>query len=715
MAVPFAIIPSHPFPLGASLIEGGVNFAVFSSAADAIDLCLFDPEDLSREIARVRLTRKGGTVWHVALSGIGVGQPYGFRVYEPYDLSRGLRFAPQKLLLDPYAKSVVGTPDWNPEMAVSFPDDPPEGDQLDNGATALKSVVIDPAFNWEGVRPPRVPWRNTVIYETHVKGFTALRPSVPEKLRGTYAGLAHETVTAYFKDLGVTAVQLLPVHQHLDDGFLLHKGLTNYWGYNTIGFFAPHNAYAHATDPQGQINEFKGMVKAFHREGIEVILDVVYNHTGEGNELWPTLLFRGFDNAAYYKLAANKQHYENYTGTGNSVNVSHNRVLQLVIDSLRYWVEEMHIDGFRFDLATTVGRGKSDFDPQGDFFNAVRRDPILARVKLIAEPWDIGWGGFQLGKFPAGWAELNGYYRDGVRQFWRGDANVGPDMASRFTGSQNLFWQRGPWASINFVTSHDGFTLRDLVSYNGKHNFANGEENRDGDDNNHSYNYGVEGETDDEEINATRRRQQRNILATLFFSTGVPLITGGDEFGRTQGGNNNAYCQDNEISWLGWDHSDEAKNLHAFVRTVVRLRARHSTLRRCDFFRGKFLPGRRFRDIVWYDAGGRVMTNEKWSQPDLRQIGVQISGAGQELGEPADGTFFFAMNAADETVDFFLPGLRRVIWRLLIDTAEETGLPAHEEHFQGGDWIRLPGRALSLLQLEIGTDEDAQKATARRS
>jgi isoamylase len=674
--------PGRPFPLGATWDGQGVNFALFSENAERVELSLFGGDD--RE-TRLDVLNHTAHIWHCYVAGIAPGQRYGYRVHGPYEPSRGHRFNPHKLLLDPYAKAIEGPVLWERANTLPYvpslePDADLEPDDEDDADAIPKCVVIDPAFEWEDDRPPHTDWNDTVIYEVHVKGFTERHPDVREDLRGTYAGLASEPAIAYLNSLGVTAVELLPIHHIADEGFLHDRGLTNYWGYSSIGYLAPHALYA-ATGRDGeQVREFKGMVKALHRHGIEVILDVVYNHTAEGNHLGPMLSFRGVDNASYYRLVPDdRRFYMDFTGTGNSLNPVHPSVLRLIMDSLRYFVLECHVDGFRFDLASALAREFYDVDRLSAFFDTIHQDPVISQVKLIAEPWDVGPGGYQVGNFPVLWAEWNGKYRDAVRDFWRGQGSIG-DFAQRFTGSADLYQSNGrdPFASINFVTAHDGFTLRDLVSYNDKHNEANGEGDRDGTDDNRSWNHGVEGETDDEAVLALRARQQRNFLTTLFLSQGSPMLLGGDEVGRTQGGNNNAWCQDNEISWYDWPSADG--ELLEFARRVIRLRREHPVFRRASFLTGSSPRGSGLPDVWWFRPDGRRMTQRDWQNPATRTLGVFLNG--EEIrgrtarGEPiGDDSFLLLLNTHVEAVEFTLPTRRfGVRWELELATGE--GAPA---------------------------------------
>jgi len=671
--------PGTPFPLGPTWDGQGTNFSVFSENAERVELCLFDEDD--RE-TRIEVRERTAFNWHCYIPGIGPGQRYGYRVHGPYEPEHGHRFNAHKLLIDPYAKAIEGPVLWDrgntlpyaPSAAADadlFPDDD------DDHAAIPKCVVIDPHFDWEDDRPPATPWHDTVIYEAHVKGFTKRRPDVREELRGTYAGLASEPALAYLRELGVTAVELLPIHHIADEGFLHDHGLTNYWGYSSIGYLCPHALYA-ATGTRGnQLLEFKGMVKALHRTGIEVILDVVYNHTAEGNHLGPMLSFRGVDNSSYYRLMPdNPRFYQDFTGTGNSLNPVHPSVLRLIMDSLRYFVTECHVDGFRFDLASALAREFYEVDRLSTFFDAIHQDPVISQVKLIAEPWDVGPGGYQVGNFPVLWAEWNGIYRDVMRDFWRARASVA-QFASRFTGSSDLYESDGrePFASINFVTAHDGFTLRDLVSYNQKHNDANNEGNKDGTDDNRSWNHGAEGPTTDPAIAALRARQQRNLLATLLLSQGVPMLLGGDEFGRTQRGNNNGWCQDNELSWFDWEQADE--DLVEFVRRLIRMRRDHPVFRRATFLTGRETRGSGLPDVWWFRPDGRRMTQRDWRREDAFALGAFLNGDeiasrtphGEEI---VDDSFLLLFNAHSEPVTFTLPTRRfGPYWSVELATADD--------------------------------------------
>jgi glycogen operon protein len=694
--------PGHPFPLGPEWDGNGTNFAVFTENAERVELCLFDAED--RE-TRITLTEREAFNWHCYIPGIAPGQRYGYRVYGDYDPATGHRFNPHKLLIDPYAKAIEGPVDWDAANTLpyvpSMDDDADlHIDDEDDAAAIPKCVVIDPSFNWENDRLPNHPWNEMVIYEVHPKGYTKLRPDVRQDLRGTYAGLASEPALEYFQQLGVTAVELLPVHHIIDESFLHDRGLTNYWGYSSIGFLAPHALYA-ATGTHGeQVREFKGMVKALHGAGIEVILDVVYNHTAEGNHLGPLLSFKGVDNASYYRLMPDEpRFYMDFTGTGNSLNPVHPSVLRLIMDSLRYFVIDCHVDGFRFDLASALAREFYEVDRLSAFFDTIHQDPVLSQVKLIAEPWDVGPGGYQVGNFPVLWAEWNGLYRDTMRDFWRAQANVG-QFASRFTGSSDLYQSdgRAPFASINFITAHDGFTLRDLVSYNDKHNEANGENNKDGTDDNRSWNHGVEGPTDDPEINALRARQQRNFLTTLLLSQGVPMLLGGDEFGRSQRGNNNAWCQDNEISWFNWDEADA--ELREFTQRLIALRQAHPVFRRSKFLTGHDVKDSGLPDVWWFRPDGRRMTQKDWQREDAHTLGVFLNG--EEIPEHTpdgrdvvDDSFLLLFNAYGESITFTLP-TRRFGARWQVEIATGEGGPAGIVPARAQ--VPLEGRSLALLR-----------------
>ena len=712
----FAVWPGVPYPQGATWDGEGVNFALFSEHGEKVELCLFDARG-RHEIQRIELKEQTDRVWHCYLPGARPGLLYGYRVHGPYQPEHGHRFNANKLLLDPYAKAAEGKLRWcdahygykigAPRVDLSF-------DWRDNAAAMPKCRVIDPAFDWEGDRRPATPWTDTLIYELHVKGFTALHPAIPEGLRGTYAGLASAPAIDHLQRLGVTAVELMPVHCFVDDRVLVAQGLRNYWGYNSIGFFAPDRRYAASGDA---VNEFKSMVKTLHRAGIEVILDVVYNHTAEGNHLGPTLSFRGIDNAAYYRLTrGDPRYYMDYTGCGNTLNMMHPRVLQLIMDSLRYWVQEMHVDGFRFDLAAALARELHEVDRLGAFFDIIHQDPVLSQVKLIAEPWDLGEGGYQVGNFPVGWTEWNAKYRDAVRAYWKGDGGLIGDLAYRLTGSSDLYAHNGrrPNASINFVTAHDGFTLRDLVSYEQKHNQANGEGNRDGENHNQSWNCGVEGDTDDPAILALRARQKRNLLATLLLSQGVPMLVAGDEMGRTQRGNNNAYCQDNRTSWVNWSLRSEDRQLLEFVREVAALRRGHPAFRRRSFFPAHGLRDG-LRNILWFDPDGLEMGDEEWRMGFARCLGMYLSG--ENMGETdrqgrpvVDDDFLLLINAHHEEIPFLLPSFHsHVRWEVALDTALADVRKARRQ--AGGSLYPLQGRSLVLLRQPTGPGEKAESKT----
>ncbi len=706
--------PGISYPLGATYDGTGTNFALFSEVAERVELCLFNSDaDGGPGVTetRVPLPEVDGSVWHGYLPRVGPGQHYGYRVHGPHDPERGLRCNPAKLLVDPYAKALTGSVAWDQAVFGYRLDAPGRRNDADSAAHAPKSVVINPFFDWDNDRPPRTPYNETVIYEAHVRGLTITHKDIPEDMRGTYAGLAHRAMIEHLTRLGVTAVELMPVHQSISEHQLEERGLSNYWGYNTIAFVAPHQAYAAARAPGDAVGEFKAMVRSLHAAGIEVILDVVYNHTAEGNHLGPTLSMRGIDNPAYYRLVEDDpQYYMDYTGTGNSLNVRHPHTLQLIMDSLRYWVNEMHVDGFRFDLASTLAREFYDVDRLSVFFDLVQQDPVISQVKLIAEPWDVGPGGYQVGNFPPLWTEWNGRYRDTVRDFWRGEPGTLGEFASRLTGSSDLYQADGrrPSASINFVTAHDGFTLADLVSYNVKHNEANGEGGRDGTDDNRSWNCGVEGPTDDQAVLALRARQRRNLLTTMFVSQGTPMLSHGDELGRTQGGNNNAYCQDNEISWVNWSDVDE--DLLAFTAALARLRREHPVFRRRRFFAGwPIRSGDEMRDIAWFTPAGVEMSERDWAAGFGRCITVFLYGEGIPDRDPVgerviDSSFLLCFNAHDEDLEVRLPGNGYgAAWTVLVDTA--TGaVAAHAAEVMDPRTVEGDGSivvaARSLLVLE---------------
>jgi len=702
------VYPGVPYPLGASWDGEGVNFAVYAENANGVELCLFEGKNATRESERIRLTERSHHIWHCYLPDAKPGQLYGYRMYGPYEPQVGHRFNPNKLLLDPYAKAISGIIHWHDSLfgyQLGHPDGDLSFSETDSAPYIPKSVVIDPNFDWQGDKPLKIPYHQTIIYETHVKGFTNLHPEIPEEIRGTYAAIAHPVTINYLKDLGITAIELMPVHQFVNDRILMDRGLSNYWGYNTIGFFAPDVRYSASGTMGEQVFEFKNMVKELHKAGIEVILDVVYNHTGEGNHMGPTLSLRGIDNAEYYRLTADKRYYMDYTGTGNTLNVMVPNVLRLIMDSLRYWILEMHIDGFRFDLASTLARELHEVDRLGSFFDIIHQDPVISQVKLIAEPWDIGEGGYQVGKFPPGWAEWNGKYRDCIRDYWRGANSMLAEFALRLTGSPDLYFNeyRHPFASINFVTAHDGFTLNDLVSYNQKHNLANGENNQDGEDHNRSWNCGTEGFTNNADIIKLRNRQKRNILATLFLSQGVPMIVAGDEISRTQNGNNNAYCQDNEISWLDWTKKDN--ELLDFTRKLIHFYKAHAAFSRRRWFKGRPIKGIGVEDIAWFLPNGTEMTEENWTNDFAKSLAVYLNGRGLRTtgskGEMIlDDNFYLIFNAYNGPLSYKLPIARYGSkWVKVLDTAEnfmsEEGIPYNESE---ADSIKVEGHAVVVLK-----------------
>jgi isoamylase len=734
--------PGVSHPLGATYDGVGTNFAVFSESAERVELCLFDDGDGDPQSNgvddgaenRIELREVDGFVWHGYLPGVGPGQRYGYRVHGPYDPAVGQRCDPAKLLLDPYAKAVEGSVSWDPSVFSYEFTDPAQRNQDDSAPYVPRSVVVNPFFDWASDRPPRVAYHDSVIYEAHVKGLSRLHPAVPEEERGTYRGLSHPAIIEHLQSLGVTAVELMPVHQFINDGTLVERGLNNYWGYNTIGFFAPHNAYSASGQRGEQVQEFKAMVRALHEAGIEVILDVVYNHTAEGNHLGPTLSMRGIDNTAYYRLVDNdRQYYMDTTGTGNSLLMRNPQVLQLIMDSLRYWVIEMHVDGFRFDLASALARQFYDVDRLSSFFDVVQQDPVVSQVKLIAEPWDVGDGGYQVGNFPPLWSEWNGKYRDTVRDFWRGQPATLPEFASRLTGSSDLYQSdgRSPVASINFVTAHDGFPLADLVSYDHKHNEANGEDNRDGSDDNRSWNCGTEGPTDDPRMRLLRARQQRNFLVTLLLSQGVPMLVAGDEMGRTQHGNNNGYCQDNKISWVAWpdqppiagrqrdaelfesqapDQEDQDlyetdRSLLDFTRALIRLRANHPVFRRRRFFQGEPISGPHGQvgDIAWFTPGGDEMTDDDWSAGFAKSLTVFLNGEGisepDQRGQPVrDDSFLMLFNASENDQKFAVPPQRYgEQWSRVFDTSMTLG-SVTDTAARPGDTIEVRSRSVQVLR-----------------
>jgi glycogen operon protein len=697
------IAEGHPFPLGATWDGLGVNFALFSAHATKVELCLFDDQGKT-EIERIELPEYTDEIWHGYLPDAHPGQVYGYRVYGPYEPDAGHRFNPNKLLIDPYAKQLVGKLQWSEALfgyTIGHPDADLSFDERDSAAFVPKSKVMDPAFTWGEQAPIRVPWDSTILYETHLRGISMLHPAVPENLRGTCAGLMNPELLKHIRALGVSSIELLPVHAFVNDQHLLEKGMNNYWGYNSIGFFAPHPAYL----ASGKVSEFKEMVAHLHDAGLELILDVVYNHTAEGNERGPTLCMRGIDNASYYRLMPDdRRFYINDSGTGNTLDLSHPCVLQMVTDSLRYWATEMRVDGFRFDLATILGRYADGFDERHSFLVACRQDPVLSKVKLIAEPWDCGPGGYQVGGFPPGWAEWNDKFRDNARAFWKGDGGQLAELASRLTASGDLFNQRGrrPFASVNFITAHDGFTLRDVVSYDHKHNQANDEDNRDGTDNNISWNHGCEGPSDDQEIRELRLRQMRNLLATLLFAQGTPMLLAGDEFGRTQQGNNNAYCQDNELSWVDWNIDEEGQGLIAFTRRLIALRRAYPILRRGRFFVGHYNEELGVKDVTWLAPNGEEMSEENWHDGEARCMGMLLDGRAQPTGirrSGADATLLLILNAYHESVDFLLPEVAEgSAWVGLLDSNQPQ--QRSSEQFAFGSQFQVAPRSLLLFKLQ---------------
>jgi isoamylase len=697
--------PGKPYPLGATWDGEGVNFALFADYATGVELCIFNEKDDKTESEKIKLTERTHQVWHVYMPGAKPGMLYGYRVSGPFEPENGHRFNNNKLLIDPYAKALAGGIEWDDALfayQIGSPDDDLSFSELDSAPFIPKSVVVDPAFDWEDDKPLKIPYHKSIIYEAHVRGFTIQHPDIPENIRGTYAGIAHPVTVKYLQDLGITAIELMPVHQYVNDRGLIEKGLSNYWGYNTIGFFAPDVRYAGSGVLGEQVVEFKQMVKELHKAGIEVILDVVYNHTAEGNQMGPTLSFKGIDNNCYYRLMDdNKRFYMDYTGTGNTLNAYLPNVLRYIMDSLRYWILEMHVDGFRFDLAATLARELHEVNRLSAFFDIIHQDPTISQVKLIAEPWDIGEGGYQVGKFPPGWAEWNGKYRDSMRDYWRGADSMLGEFGQRLTGSPDLYQDdyRKPTASINFITAHDGFTLNDVVSYNDKHNDANGEDNNDGESNNRSWNCGAEGPTDDEGINALRDKQKRNLLATLFLSQGVPMLVAGDEIGKTQGGNNNAYCQDNEISWINWETKDD--KLLAFTQKLIKLRKEHPGFRRRKWFQGEPIKGKGLEDIMWFLPEGNEMADENWDHDFAKSLGVFLNGKGIHhvgpKGEPiTDNSFYLIFNASDQDLEYTLPEkLFDDKWVKVLDTSnDDTDDKSLNEH----EKITVQSRSVVLLQ-----------------
>ena len=700
-------MPGNPYPQGANWDGAGVNFSLFSENATGVELCLYDDRDENRETNRIAITEQTDSCWHIYLQGAKPGLRYGYRVHGPYDPNNGQRFNPAKLLVDPYAKSIDGFLRWDDALfgyTVGHPDEDLSRDDRDSAPFVPKSVVVDPYFDWRNDAQLRIPWHETIIYELHVKGFTMLHPEIPEDLRGTYAGLAHPAAIQHLTKLGITSVELMPIHHSVDDRHLLKRGLSNYWGYNSLGFFAPDARFSAAGSAGDQVAEFKNMVRTLHGAGLEVILDVVYNHTAEGNHLGPTVCFRGIDNTAYYRsVEGQPRYYMDYTGCGNTLNMRHPRALQLLMDSLRYWVIEMHVDGFRFDLAAALARELHEVDRLGAFFDIIHQDPTLSQVKLIAEPWDLGEGGYQVGNFPVLWSEWNGRYRDCVRDYWRGSDQSLAEFASRLTGSSDLYESSGrrPYASINFLTAHDGFTLTDLVSYNERHNEKNGEENRDGEPNNRSWNCEFEGPTEDPKVNLLRVRQKRNFIATLFLSLGVPMLLGGDEFGRSQRGNNNAYCQDNEISWLDWDNVDTEQL--EFTRKIIEFYKQHPVFRRRRWFQGRSIRGNDVSDLAWFRPDGEQMSDEDWGASFAKSLGVFISGdeipsldaAGRRI---QDDSFYVIFNAHWEPVEFTLPSDRwGQGWNRVLDTSN--GVPTEDEWQRAaGTRINIESRSLVVMR-----------------
>jgi len=711
--------PGRPYPLGATWDGAGVNFAIFSEHATQVELCLFDSVDAEAESHRIRLPEQTDFVWHGYFPDVEPAQLYGYRVHGPYDPKAGHRFNPNKIVLDPYAKAIGRDVKWDDSLfGYKVGQDDLSFDDRNNAAVCPLGAVLDTAFTWGDDRPPRIPWHKTLIYEAHVRGITMRHPEIPEDRRGTYASIASEPFINHLQSLGVTAVELMPVHFHLNDRHLVERGQTNYWGYNTLGFFAPHLAYASKHSPRKSVQEFKMMVRALHAAGMEVILDVVYNHTCEGNQMGPTLSFRGVDNASYYRLADDKRYYTDFTGCGNTLNMIHPRVLQFIMDSLRYWITEMHVDGFRFDLASTLARELHEVNRLGAFFDIIHQDPIISQVKLIAEPWDVGPGGYQVGNFPVLWTEWNGKYRDTTRRFWKGDGGLASEFATRLAGSSDLYQEDGrkPYASINFITCHDGFTLQDLVSYDHKHNEANGENNRDGADDNNSWNCGAEGHTDDQNIIALRERQKRNLLATLMFSEGVPMIFGGDELSHSKQGNNNTYCQDNELTWVNWELDERQKGFLEFVRKCARIWREQPVLQRRKFFLGRSIRGSEIKDISWFSPDGTEMSDQAWNAPYVRCLGVRFAGdvmnEVDERGEAIVGdTLLLLLNAHWEEIPFTLPATKpEHVWEVLIDTADAE-LPLWM--CRGGDKYPLFGRSLTLLRTTMPSEAGREMTAAQ--
>lgn len=698
--------PGSPYPLGATWDGNGVNFALYADKATGVELCLFKSTTDEKEFVKLKMNERSHQVWHIYIPGLKPGQLYGYRVHGAYEPNNGQRFNPHKLLLDPYAKAIAGKIEWSDSLfgyEVGSEEEDLSLSEQDSAAFLPKCVVIDPTFDWESDTPPRIPYHKSIIYEAHVRGFTMLHPDIPKDIRGSYSALAHPVTIEYLKKLGITAIELMPVHHFIADRHLVEKGLTNYWGYNTIGFFAPEVRYSSSGVLGEQVNEFKNMVKELHKAGIEVILDVVYNHTAEGNHMGPTLCFRGIDNESYYRLVSDdKRYYMDYTGTGNTLNANLPNVLRLMMDSLRYWIQDMHVDGFRFDLASTLARELHEVNKLSAFFDIIHQDPVISQVKLIAEPWDIGEGGYQVGKFPPGWAEWNGKYRDCIRDFWRGADSMLGEFALRLTGSSDLYEgdYRSPTASINFITAHDGFTLNDLVSYNEKHNDANGENNNDGESHNRSWNCGEEGETDKQDVIELRKRQKRNLLTTLFLSQGVPMLLSGDEISRTQQGNNNAYCQDNKISWTDWKDADD--ELLAFTQQLIALRKDHPVFCRRRWFQGQPIKGIGLEDIAWFQPDGEEMTEEHWTKDFAKSMAVFLNGRGIHTPGPQgeqiiDDDFYLIFNAHHEALEFKLPGAKYArSWTRLLSTADGKIEPG--EVYPAESVIQVEGRSILLLQ-----------------
>ena len=704
------LYPGHPYPLGPTWDGKGVNFSIYAAHATAVELCLFE-ENSGQPKSIIKLFERTSQIWHIYIPGISPGQCYGYRIYGPFNPSKGQRFNPNKLLIDPYAKAISGSVNWHESLyGYEVGKDDLTFSELDSAPFVPKSVVIDDSYDWEGVKAPDTSYHTSIIYEAHVKGLTKLHPEIPEDIRGTYSAIAHPIIIKHLKSLGITAIELMPIHQFINDNVLVEQGLNNYWGYNTINFFAPDTKYSSKGTLGGQVTEFKDMVKALHKAGIEVILDVVYNHTAEGNHLGPTLSFKGIDNAEYYRLTADKRFYMDYTGTGNTLNAHFPSVLRLMMDSLRYWVTEMHVDGFRFDLASTLARGLDEVNMLGAFFSIIHQDPVISQVKLIAEPWDVGHGGYQVGNFPPEWAEWNGKYRDSIRDYWRGEHSMLGEFASRFTGSPDLYQDdnRRPTASINFITAHDGFTLHDLVTYNHKHNEANGEDNKDGEDHNRSSNYGVEGETEDEQINLLRQKQKRNMLATLFLSQGVPMLVAGDEMGRTQRGNNNAYCQDNEISWIDWKAADAG--LLEFSKKLLNLRKSHPVFCRRRWFQGQPIKGSGVTDIAWFLPDGIEMQDHNWDEDFAKSLAVFLNGRGIKSRDNKgrkiiDDNFYIIFNAHYAGLDYKLPPAKYGIeWHEIINTSDAS-LQELKRYFPLEN-IHVAGRSVVVLTASSKIKQD---------